>query len=387
MDEHLIYERLKALSGGIDRDQYRDISKAFEEVVRYNRKTLEELRQQLDQELRDVSERFYLYGAVTKVGDVPIVNDFLFPMCGDNASGSIATIFCQCSREEMEEIFSDPHPLIVETDKGTWEITAEIRPCQRYLDQIDYLKTVFYENGIYWRTPFLPYVYKFGDVYCNSFDHEAAVRSIRFKNRELTVRHDLIPLWNVEAIKLKCTIFPVPAIDEQNYKHTLRLPFSQDGYVAVMDQTIKNLYFTGTTMELTAREKRQREFELYRIAIRRDINAPHYELTTNYRHMRHIDRQADHSMERIRTRAEMSRIISSYKAAEAVELAGIRQGKTGRIKGREKRYSYCPVGMEPFMLIFRVKEESFILEDTISFLIDEVQSYFPHLVITGELAE
>lgn len=387
MDERLIYERLKALSGGIDREQYRDISKAFEEVVRYNKKALEELRHQLDQELRDVSERFYIYGAVTEAGDAPIVNDFLFPMSREHASESIATIFCQCAREEMEEIFSNPHPLVVETDNGTREIIARIRPCQRYLEQIDLLKAVFYENGIYWRTPFLPYVYKFGDVYCDSFDRESSIRSIRFKNRELTVRHDLIPLWNVEAIKLKCTIFPVPAIDEQNYKHTLRLPFSQDGYVAVMDQTIKNVYFTGSTLELTAREKQQREFELYRIAVRRDINAPHYRLTANYRRMRHIDRQADHSMARLRTRAEISRIISSYEAGDAVELVGIDPGGTGRIKGRGDPYSYCPGAMEPLMLIFRVKEDSFILEDTVSFLIDEVQSYFPHLAITGDLAE
>ena len=80
MNESFIYERLKALSGGLERSVYRDISKAFEEVVRYNEKALDELKQSLHKELRDVSERFYLYGAVAAVGDVPIVNDFLFSM-------------------------------------------------------------------------------------------------------------------------------------------------------------------------------------------------------------------------------------------------------------------------------------------------------------------
>ena len=80
MDERLIYERLKALSGGLERAGYRDISKAFEEVVRYNKQVLEELETRLDEELRDKSERFYLYGAVAAAGDAPIVNDFLFPM-------------------------------------------------------------------------------------------------------------------------------------------------------------------------------------------------------------------------------------------------------------------------------------------------------------------
>ena len=44
MDENFIYERLKALSGGLERSLYRDISKAFEEVVRYNERALSELR-------------------------------------------------------------------------------------------------------------------------------------------------------------------------------------------------------------------------------------------------------------------------------------------------------------------------------------------------------
>ena len=80
MDESFIYERLKALSGGLEREGYRDISKAFEEVVRYNRQALRELETKLNEELRDISERFYLYGAVAAAGDTPIVNDFLFPM-------------------------------------------------------------------------------------------------------------------------------------------------------------------------------------------------------------------------------------------------------------------------------------------------------------------
>ena len=124
MDESFIYERLKALSGGLERSVYRDISKAFEEVVRYNEKALNELKQSLHRELRDVSERFYLYGAVAAAGDVPIVNDFLFSMDDGQVEGSIATIFCQCSRSRMEEIFENSQELIVETDEGQMEITA-----------------------------------------------------------------------------------------------------------------------------------------------------------------------------------------------------------------------------------------------------------------------
>ena len=97
MDESFIYERLKALSGGLECSLYRDISKAFEEVGRDNEKALDDLKQNLEKELRDISERFYLYGAVAAAEDVSIVNDFLFSMDDGQAEGSIATIFCQCA--------------------------------------------------------------------------------------------------------------------------------------------------------------------------------------------------------------------------------------------------------------------------------------------------
>ena len=133
MDESFIYERLKALSSGVERSEYRDISKAFQEIVRYNRDALQELEESLRRELRDVSERFYLYGAVAPAGDASIINYFLFPMLPEEepVEGRLATIFCQCSRAEMEELFENSQEMVVLTEEGTFEITADIRPCRR----------------------------------------------------------------------------------------------------------------------------------------------------------------------------------------------------------------------------------------------------------------
>ena len=152
---------------------------------------------------------------------------------------------------------------------------------------------------------------------------------------------DLIPLWNVEPISLKCTIFPIPAIDEWNYRHTLRLPFVQDGYVVRMEQAVKHVYMSQAGLEVISEEKVQRDFSLYRIAVRRDINIPHYPLTSNFRRMRHIDRQADNALFRPRTRAEMARIVTSYEAGENLELLEISQGECGPIGGR------WPVSLQP----------------------------------------
>lgn len=388
MDESFIYERLKALSGGIEQSQYRDISKAFEEVVKYNRHSLDQLRQQLSKELRDVSERFYLYGAVASTGDAPMVNDFLFPMSNDKEAGSIATIFCKCSLSRMEEIFAAPCQLAVETEEGERaEITARIMPCKRYIKKIEELKAVFYENGIYWRTPYLPYVGKFGDVFCLDGGEGLQgkkLRSVRLKDSGIFISTDMVPLWNVEPIRLKCTVFPIPAIDEQNYRHTIRMPFSQDGYVVRMDQAIKNIYVSEDGLELITEEKVQRDFHVLRIAVKRDINVPHYPVTTNYRRMRHIDRQADHARIPVRTRAEISRMITGYEASCGLELTEIVEGGTGRIRGYGGQYAFVPAGREALLLKFSVKEVDFMTEDQISFLLREVQEHFPQLSITGE---
>lgn len=386
MDESFIYERLKALSGGIERSGYRDISKAFEEVVRYNKKALEELEQNLKKELRDVSERFYLYGAVAAAGDAPIVNDFLFPMDHGQTEGSIATIFCQCSMSRMKEVFECDQEITVETEQGEFDITARIRPCRRYQKKIEELRNLFYENGIYWRTPYLPYTDKFGDVFCEGFKPESAIRSIRFKSGDIPVSLGLIPLWNVEPITLKCTVFPIPAIDERNFRHTLKLPFLQDGYVVRMEQAVKNVYMSRDGLEIVSEEKLQKDFDLYRIAVRRDINVPHYPLTSNFRSMRHIDRQADNAVARLRTRAEISRIVTSYEAANGLELVGIESGGNGNIEGYKDRYEFASQGKESLLLNFRAKKEGFLTEDQISFLVEEVQRYYPQFLVTGKIS-
>lgn len=385
MDESFIYERLKALSGGLERSVYRDVSKAFEEVVRYNEKALDELKQSLHRELRDVSERFYLYGAVAAAGDVPIVNDFLFPMDDGREQGSIATIFCPVSRSRMEELFGASQELIVSTDVGEVEINARIRPCRRYHKKIEELQTVFYENGIFWRTPYLPYVDRFGDVFCQDFPQDGAVKSLRFKTGGIPAAVGLIPLWNVEPISLKCTVFPIPAIDERNFRHTIRLPFSQDGYVVRMEPAVKNVFMSDEGLEIVSQEKIQRDFDLYRIAVHRDVKVPHYPLTSNFRRMRHVDRQADNAVSRIRTRAEIGRIVTSYEAYEGLELAGIEEGGQGSIAALGSRYEFVPKGRESLLLKFRVKRESFLAEDQVSFLVAEVQSYYPQFAVTGEL--
>lgn len=387
MDEGFIYERLKALSGGIDRAQYRDISKAFEEVIQYNRSSLEELKQQLERELRDVSDRFYLYGAVIQKADVSIVNDFLFPICPEPDNGSLATIFCQCAQDEMEEIFSKDQVLFVDTAKGMIEINAQIKPCERYQKEIEYLRTVFYENGIYWRTPYLPYVNKFGDVYCADLPEDTEIRSVRFKNWDFPVAHDLIPLWNVESIKLKCTVFPIPAIDERNYKHTLRLPYPQDGYVVRMEQDIKNVFMSTEGLAVVTEESIQKEFDLYRIAVRRNVSVPHHEITSNYRPMRHIDRQADHAAVRLCTMAEISRIVSSYEAGKGrIALVGIEPGR-GAMQSLESKYEFTLPAREALCLKFRMDERDFLSTDLAVFLLSEVQSCFPQFLITGQWLE
>ena len=387
MDESFIYERLKALSGGLEREGYRDISKAFEEVVRYNRQALRELETKLNEELRDISERFYLYGAVAAAGDTPSVNDFLCPMDEGSEPESMATVFCPCAKSRLRELFGQPHELEIQTDAGTVTRKARFAPCRRYQRRIGELRDVYYENGVYWRTPYLPYVDRFADVFCEEqgAGPEGEIRFIRMKDLDLPLSLGLVPLWNVEPVKLKCTVFPIPAIDERYFCHTLRLPFPQDGYVVRRERGIRNMYMSARGMEVITEERGQKEFALYRIAVRRDVKVPHYPLTSNMRRMRHIDRQADNAAGRLCTRAEIGRIASVYEASEGLKLVEIREDRQGSAEGEGGRYRFAPPGRERLCLAFRAEERGFLTEDQVSFLAEEVQGAFPQFAVTGEI--
>lgn len=382
MDSNLIYERLKALGGGLKQEQYRDISQAFEEVIRYNQKALEDLKQQLQEELRDVSERYYLYGTVIQAEDVPIVNDFLFPMCGEPKGNNIITVYCECSLEELEAIFREIQHILIETGEGCYEAYAQFKPCKRYQREVEKLKQHYYENGRCWRTPFLPYIKRFADIECIQFlggeqllaeeqfpVETGKITAIRLKDNETVFRTNVLPVWNVEKIKRKCTVFPIPAIDEQYFKHSLDLPYPQDGYLVHMEPSVHNVFYQKDALVLVTEDKKQRDFELIRIAVKRELNVPHYKIMTNARNMRHIDRQAENAAVQLRSMAEIGRMVSSYEACADFQLCEAAvDGKILNLK-------------------FRVQKEDYMTDDRLAFLLNEVQSYYPQFQAAGEIVE
>lgn len=138
-------------------------------------------------------------------------------------------------------------------------------------------------------------------------------------------------------------------------------------------------------MEVITEERGQKEFDLYRIAVRRDVKVPHYPLTSNMRRMRHIDRQADNAAGRLCTRAEIGRIASVYEASEGLKLVEIREDGQGSAEGEGGRYRFAPPGRERLCLAFRAEERGFLTEDQVSFLAEEVQGAFPQFAVTGEI--
>lgn len=98
-----------------------------------------------------------------------------------------------------------------------------------------------------------------------------------------------------------------------------------------------------------------------------------------------MDRQADNAVSRIMTRAEIGRIVTSYEAVKGLEFMGTEEGGQGSIGGLKSRYQYVPRGRENLLLKFRVRKADFLVEDQVSFLVSEVQSYFPQFTVTGEL--
>lgn len=367
MDSELIYERLKALGKRNDQEQYRDISRAFQEVIRYNRAALEELEKQLEEEIRDISDRYYLYGTVVPAGDVAIINDFLFPMCEEPAGKGVRTVFCETGTADMEELFSGEQKLVIETRDGSVEAAAVFRPCARYGRQVEKLRRIFYDNGLYWRTPYLPYIKRFADVECGVFSEAEDIKSVDLLGRPGILKMNCLPVWNVERMKKKCLVFPIPAIDEQYYRHNLELTFPQDGYAVDMDASIREVYFQNDELVLITEDKKQRDFDLYRIAVKRKVNAPHYPLTTNARRMRHVDRQAENAVRRLYTLAEIGRIAGSYEPEGGFTLSGVEEeGK--RLK-----------------LTFRVTKEDFLTRDRLEFLVSEIGQYFPQFETVGEI--
>ena len=420
----IIQDRLNRISDLSERRLLKNIMyDVFENVADYNMDMYAKLEQRIYDELEDPLEKFYIYTGLDSAANIDPISDFLHPMLPSDLEDRkfdmeeiherltagrelvLTSVFLKCGSPVIKEMFSrkKAYKGYVKTDRDIYEIQVALRPCRKYINEIDRLYRSFQKNGIAWNTVNCPYAYKFADVVLSSSlalkpGEKITEITVDLAEYEKYKVIDAVPLWNVKHIAVQDKSFPMPAVDRINYDHVIALGDLgiQNGYIAGSDN-MDFIYFKRSEQALTiiSPVNEQSYWELIQIENPENDRRKNYtyEVMNNRRKLGFIGRYANQKSIVLRTRGEVVRQLQTYDLSRELHFRDMeiierytREEETtdfnSFIDDNLRVDSYKKI----LVLKFRPEDrENFLIYDKLSFLVSEIQIMFPEYKCIGEL--
>ncbi|MGG4144647.1 normocyte-binding protein [Paenibacillus algorifonticola] len=402
----------------------------FNGVVDYQEKMNRELEQRIFGELGAGDDKNDIFVTVCAREDIDPIHDFLYPMLPGDAKQpeiplhdivaglsrkqecKLLTVFMECSYPELNELLARRRIFQgkMETNRGSYTISARVERSQTYTGEIERLYDVFQKNGIPWKTLNHPYAYKFIDLILTGSDRipeedeEIVEISVDLEQYERFKKPDIVPLWNIERLEIRNSGFPVPAADRINYEHVLSLHKTGVGHGYLVDGDEKDVrYIKRSAEDLTVVSPKEASglWSVWKLTqpIMSQVGKLDYPLFSNRKREGFIGKYARQQSVAVRAVSELMRLVHSFEAADALELA------SAEVDGKPLGRSGQTYGMNPFIsdnirsesgkkrlkLTFRRRGAAqagadFVLNDVMSFMVSEIQMHFPEYSCEGEWA-
>lgn len=422
--KELIMEKLSKIPNLEERKLLKDIiNGVFVSIVDYNEEMFKKLTREIFEEIQYDENRYTIYTSLASREEVDPIHEFLYPMisedmkeleyeekeiAADLEAGKetrLMKVFLECDYLLIKEILGEKQLFdgIMITDKGKHEIKVKLRQNTEYARCIEELYGYFIRNGIVWTTVNSPYMNKFADVYLCGMDkplekgEKIKEVTINLRKYDKYKKENMVPLWNIQKLELPSLTFPVPALDHINYQHEISLTKSgeEHGYLVILGEDFNGYVKRNKdTITVSAPIADIIDWKVFKVAAyaQSDITADLYEIMSNKIKNSFMNRYARQQPRVIRTKAELYRIISSFDLSQEIEFLDFRIIEKGH--SRKETYSmdfFLTDGIREenykkiLLLEFGTEQESFITRDIISFIVSEIQQYFPEYVCQGKL--
>jgi hypothetical protein len=422
--KELIIDRLSRMENLEERKLLKDIlNSVFVNVVDYNEQMFEKLSKDILQELEYQEDQFTIFSSLVSRENYDPVDEFLYPMNStdtkeDEYDGRIlleelqegkepflTRIFLECDYLTLQEILKqEKYTGTIHTENHSYDIQIRLRKSTIYRKGIEQLYQAFLRNGVIWTTLNCPYIEKFVDVYLVSvkdkMDRNESIQSIEFNLGDYNAyqKRDMIPLWNVKTVTLPSLTFPVPANDHINFQHELTLAKEgkEHGYLVCFEDT-----FTGyvkrkeDTVTVIAPVPEIADWKVKKVVTppkESKLRSHVYELMTNQTRNSFINRYSRKQGTVIRTKAELVRVIQSFEVAKSIQLVDFKIMESLKEAKESYQMDFFLIdeirdqrSRKILRLDFRTEEADFLTRDKISFLVSELQQYFPEYLCEGRL--
>jgi len=384
----------------------------------------QQLEDRVFAETTGISASYDIYATATSLRGVDPVHYFLRPLRAEDLikreydlsniaetaickQHPLMKVFFRCDYRLLQPVMTGSRVFqgAIITDQGSVNATFTLRQDRSYLEEIAKLYEIFLNNNIPWKTVNHPYLFRFAEVILESCERmpaaEEVIKEIKvdFAEYGQYVHYDMVPLWNIERLKLKSTGFPIPCKDKINFEHTVALEGigAEHGYLAAFQgEDISYIRRTRQALIIVAPTQQKDTWEIIRIInpAASKTERHEYPLVSNSKRQAFSDIMAQNSPRVIRTEAELRRLIGSFASAGDLHLSRIailprRQGEEEQAASYEmnffitdevRRADY----QNKLILYFTTSDkENFLGCDLMSFVVSEVQMYYPEYKCEG----
>ena len=421
MEEYLAKRALEIQDLG-ERKIFKDITeKMLLELYRYTQHEFSELETRIFGELESVQSDYAIYIGMVDRAHYDATDPFLHPILAsdtekpvysvedlweclsNNCPYPLYSIFLESDYQTIQA-FSDPGHIyhgVVYTEHGQYRAKFTVRPDTAYTKQLAALYQIFITNFRPWSTVCEAYLHKFLRVELISvedIDPKETIQEIRvdFEDYAAYVRYDCFPLWNLKPIFEKTSTYPEPCVDRTIYDHRIfahRLDEGRQYLVVNTDVEIVNIRRVNGDLIITCPQENPHQWELYQVDPPSKRSHTIYPVLSNLSRESFAGNLSDRYRRGVKTRAEISRILSAYGYEDYAIFQDVILEPLAGAKGQTDSMDDFIVdelrtqksGMAMTLLFATKRPDDFLTLDIVSFLVSQVQCFFPEYVCQGKL--
>lgn len=421
-----IYEKLNDIKDLEDRVLLKGIlNSVFSALENYTEERFNALEKRVFDEIPYEEAKYNVFCTIMKRSKLDPTDDFMYPILKEDAVEQeyevkdILQALRENNHEKIFKVFLKGDYLVfedflkngskfkgrIETNKKTHTAYFKVVKNVDYDEKIRMLYKSFINNNIKWTTINNPYVHKIADVLLTGCEDEIDPEEeivkidVDFGEYNSYVEYDMVPLWNIKELQLKCGGFPTPCIDKVNYEHVISTmkEGSNNGYlVNTNEKEINYVVFRKDAIVISTDINESIKWDILKIinCAEDNISDYEYELMTNKVKVNFSNKMSLEKRYTVKTKSELARVINSFEVSKYLRFKEVTLEDYAECNSNET-YDVNDFIIDEIRddnvkkrLILQFEpldKENYLNKDILSFLVSEVSFLYPEYKCEGRL--
>lgn len=291
---------------------------------------------------------------------------------------------------------------ILITNQHRYEVKIRLQQSHKYIDMIRNLYYYYQQNNLNWVSLNAPYFYKFFEFILEnelSLDEKETIERVEVSFGELdSFRNDnVLPLWNLEETHLFSTNFPIATGDNLRYQHKFNIPSGDSIYESIVRFEKEHDGYVirdEESISIILSEENIEKWPVYKIhnpdsQFQYDYGYPVFSNAWKEKFLVGYARQ---QVRVIRTQAELYRQLYSFEASDLFKIRKIEilpfykeVGDSYPVNDFIEEDIRPDDGRKIMLISYEAIEKNYLSIDVMSFIISELQQYFPEYKCIGKM--